>query len=167
MSNVIIKPLTSRLYPQTAALADSVFPDNEVPPSVGIRASLDDSVRIDLNTNHGGTFNWFKYWVAVDEHSRVIGVIGLYEEHVDADDSCWIGWYCVRPENRGKGIGVRLLKHVIAEAKLLGKKNLLVYTSETNERLPAMGIYARMGFKPFKTKNTGEENLIYFGLKLD
>jgi ribosomal protein S18 acetylase RimI-like enzyme len=54
------------------------------------------------------------------------------------------------PAYQNCGIGKRLVKHVEQEARRLGKKKLLVSTS--NDDLPALAFYQRDGFQIFAVK---------------
>lgn len=72
-----------------------------------------------------------RVWVALDEHDRARGFLGLTGAHVDA--------LFIDPASRGQGVGRRLLKH--AEA-LVGR--LTVDVNEQNQQ--AVGFYRHMGF---------------------
>lgn len=165
---ITIVPLTNDLLPQVAALADQIFPQESVPPSMGITASLVDTLRQELNDTYHESFKWFRYWVAInDQTSEVVGFIGLYEEgETQASETCWLGWFGVAKGYRGKGVGKLLLKHAINQAKLMNKQSLCVYTSNNNHRKPAMNLYSSLGFKPIRAKNHDQKELKYFRLKL-
>lgn len=163
-----ILPLSSKYLAEAGILVDNIFPNNEVLPSVGLAASVYDEVRIKINLDYSGNFNWFKYWIATDESSRkIVGIVGLYEQEPDEIDSCWLGWYGVHSDFRNKGIGAKLLTHAIQEAKILDKKFLRVYTSNNSSRTKAQAIYKSFGFKPMKElPNNAEDDQLYFELEL-
>ncbi|NOX15236.1 MAG: GNAT family N-acetyltransferase, partial [Epsilonproteobacteria bacterium] len=49
------------------------------------------------------------YWIARDIASReVIGLTGIYTEA--DDESCWLGWFCIDENYRGKNFGKKLLE---------------------------------------------------------
>jgi ribosomal protein S18 acetylase RimI-like enzyme/pimeloyl-ACP methyl ester carboxylesterase len=145
---ISIEKLTKDSLGKAGELADSVFPTAKVPPSMGLKASLDDTVLQDLNDNHAGKFNWLKYWVAVDDKTqKIIGVIGVYEEWEDSEEACWLGWYGVDPEYRGKGIGSQLLDFAITKARNRNKQYLRLYTSTEENEKAAQSIYEKYGFR--------------------
>jgi ribosomal protein S18 acetylase RimI-like enzyme len=57
----------------------------------------------------------------------------------------------VLPKYQNAGVGKSLIGEVEAEARRLGKKKLLVSTS--NDDLPALAFYQSLGFQIFEVKN--------------
>ena len=51
----------------------------------------------------------------------------------------------VRPQYRGRGIGAKLLEHVIGEARTAGVLRITLLTEAQNER--AQALYRKLGFK--------------------
>lgn len=47
---------------------------------------------------------------------------------------------------RGKGVGRRLIQHILAEARARGYRRLSLETGSTEDFAPARGLYARAGF---------------------
>jgi len=88
-----------------------------------------------------------RYWVALNEDGDVIGVTGLYKYLKDRDDSLWLGWTCVAPTARGKGIGSKLVDFAIAQAVSEGKKFLRLYTSNDPNESAAQHLYERRGLR--------------------
>lgn len=160
--------LTSELLDQAGALANTIFPDNEVLPSVGLAASIDKDVLTKLNEYSDEKFNWLRYWVAIDSVTKDLhGIIGLYELSSDMPDVCWLGWYCVDTKQQKNGTGTKLLKFAINEALNYGKKVLRVYTSNTTSRSSAIHIYQKFGFSPMSDlPENVEDDLLYFELTL-
>lgn len=101
------------------------------------------------------------YFMAINNEDRVVGTIGLYELINDVEDSCWIGWYCVKEEERGKGIGVALLEFAIKKARVRNKKYLKLYTSTYEGEAAAQGIYEKYGFKITKVEKTKYHYILY------
>jgi len=87
------------------------------------------------------------YWVALNEDGDVIGVTGLYKYLNDKDDSLWLGWTCVSPMVRGKGIGGQLVDFAIAKARSEGKQFLKLYTSNHPNEATAQYLYERRGLQ--------------------
>jgi len=154
-------------------MANSVFPDTKRPPSVGLEASLDSNIVREMsesNGKHGSQFNWFKYWIALDDEvDKVAGVIGIYEEVEDADEACWLGWFCVDPAFRKRGIGTMLLDYAIDQANKLGKRYLRLYTSTDSSEAVAQQVYEKRGFRIMDErprKSVGEYEIFYRELDL-
>jgi GNAT superfamily N-acetyltransferase len=88
-----------------------------------------------------------RYWFALNEDGDVIGVTGLYKYLRDKDDSLWLGWTCVSPMERGKGIGGKLVDFAIAKSRSEGKKFLKLYTSNHPNESAAQHLYERRGLQ--------------------
>ena len=78
--------------------------------------------------------------------SNIIGFISFTE----ADDDVIIVALGTLPQYQNVGVGKSLIKKVEAEAKRLGKKKLLVSTS--NDDLPALAFYQSLGFQIYEVK---------------
>jgi ribosomal protein S18 acetylase RimI-like enzyme len=78
--------------------------------------------------------------------NQVIGFISFAE----ADDTIIIVALGVQPKYQGSGVGTSLIAKVEAEAKRQGMSKLLVSTS--NDDLPALAFYQRLGFQIYEVK---------------
>jgi ribosomal protein S18 acetylase RimI-like enzyme len=78
--------------------------------------------------------------------SNIIGFISFAE----VDDTIIIVALGILPKYQNAGIGKSLIEKVEAEAKRLGKKKLLVSTS--NDDLPALAFYQSLGFQIYEVK---------------
>jgi len=78
--------------------------------------------------------------------SHVIGFISFTE----MNDAVIIVALGVLPEYQGSGVGRRLIGKVEGEAEKMGKKRLLVSTS--NDDLPALAFYQSLGFQIYEVK---------------
>jgi GNAT superfamily N-acetyltransferase len=116
-----------------------------------------------------------KYWIALDSNGNVVGTTGFYALKYDENEAYWLGWYCVDKNLRGMGVGRKLLKFIINEAKKNGKKWLRLYTSKDPNEKRANEIYDKVGFKPIKSKMINDlindkyeftKNLVYKELRL-
>lgn len=118
-----------------------------------------------------------KYWVAVDNKENVLGIIGYYTLKYDEKEANWVGWYCVNPKDRGKGIGKMLLNFIITKTKKEGKTWVRLYTSNGPNEKRANKIYDKLGFKPIQDKKINKiitskkfraftKELVYKELKL-
>lgn len=86
------------------------------------------------------------YWIA-KEDGKVLGTVGLYHE-LETPDRIWIGWFCVSPDARGKGIGRKLLQFTVNRAKSDKEyKEIWLYTSRDPNEAAAQILYDKMGFQ--------------------
>ncbi len=109
-----------------------------------------------------------QYWVVM-EADKILGIIGLYTDTQDEPEAVWLGWFCVSPEARGKGIGSELLEFAINEARCRGKKFLRLYTSTSPLERAAHRLYEAKGFilikkEPWPGDSTIEK--LYYELDL-
>ncbi len=84
-------------------------------------------------------------WVAINDQGKVIKTTGLYRYLNDEKDAGWLFWFCVAPEERGKGVGKQLLLFSIDEAKKSGAKYLRLYTSDAPDEKKAQMLYEKYG----------------------
>ena len=154
-----IESLTSGTLKETINLVDKVFLDQGEEPAIScFLASLNPEEYKDfLFKIH---VSELRYWVAINGLEKVLGTIGLYCYEFDKDKAFWLGWFCVDPNARKKGIGSQLLQFSINEAKRLRKKFLRLYTSTDPNELDSHRLYEKHGFKLVK-----EEPLLDAGLK--
>jgi GNAT superfamily N-acetyltransferase len=157
----IIK-LSKGYLKKASLLLNDVFRYESGLPSVAFEASLDQEKFEQLNRGVKNKISSLEYFVAVDKSGRVLGTTGLYSQKKDEKEAYWLGWYCVDPAFRGKGIGGKLLDKVIRKAKERGKIFLRLYTSTSPEEKAAQHIYDSKGF--ITTRK--EKNIIYKELKL-
>ena len=75
---------------------------------------------------------------------NIVAFISLAE---DKDDLIIVA-LGVYPKYQGSGIGTSLVENAELEARRLGKKRMLVSTS--NDNLPALGFYQALGFQIFE-----------------
>jgi len=135
-------------------LVKRVFPFRSISEQFTLMAMThQDNYLIDKIMTLFGIKDIIDIWVAVNEHGQVVGTTGLYNYRQDADEAVWLFWYCVAPEERGKGIGTKLLTHTIKKAKTMNVDYLRLYTSDdTNER-EAQILYEKHGLNEVKRKN--------------
>jgi ribosomal protein S18 acetylase RimI-like enzyme len=78
--------------------------------------------------------------------SNIIGFVSFSELH----DAIIIVALGILPQYQNAGVGKRLIEKVEAETKRLGKKKLLISTS--NDNLPALAFYQPLGFQIYEVK---------------
>lgn len=162
-----IIPLSEKYLDDAILLCNKVFPDDketENPPELGFRASLHREQYKEYWEKYGCTR--IEYFLLLNENDDVVGTTGLYEK---ADPTtAWLGWFCVDPNQRGKGAGSELLEYSIERARMFGYKYLVLYTNP-EESQEAQRLYNKFGFLFEKTgANPGnkDEQVIYLKKKL-
>jgi len=158
-----IEKLTEKYLADASRLANTIFKDEPILPGVAFEASLDKHKFDKLNDESIGKIYSLEYFIAVDESGEVLGTTGLYALEEDKQEAYWLGWYCVDPKYRGRGIGGKLLDFTIEEAKNRGKKILRLYTSPSDDEKTAQIIYDSRGFKTTGTekKDGNKYEIIY------
>jgi N-acetylglutamate synthase-like GNAT family acetyltransferase len=92
--------------------------------------------------------------VLIAENST--GVIGFVEYHHREDKQTTLYHIAVIPNYRRKGIGRALVDALRSEAKLLGKRKILL---KCPIDLPANGFYSRLGFQSVRKEEGKARNL--------
>ena len=87
-------------------------------------------------------YTLLNYWLVQDSNSEYIGFCGLEAENTD---TCWLGWFGVRPQFRRRGFAKEMLAFLIATAKVLDYKECRVYTDKVINRV-AYDFYLSNGF---------------------
>jgi GNAT superfamily N-acetyltransferase len=81
------------------------------------------------------------FWVALGEDEAVVGTIGLYRNRKDAHEAVWLSWFTVAPDERGQGLGGRLLDFAIERARASGVSYLRLYTGTDPIMAKAQQVY--------------------------
>lgn len=78
--------------------------------------------------------------------ATVVGMVNLLYTISTAEGgrAAWLEDMVVHPSHRGRGVGGRLLRHAISEAKASGCSRITLLTDSTNSS--AMRFYERAGF---------------------
>ncbi|MCF7844188.1 GNAT family N-acetyltransferase [Candidatus Gracilibacteria bacterium] len=142
-------PLSQENLEEASGLVRSVFPDDfnsEDSPYEAYRASLDSNTHKDFILKHD--IDYMKYFVVKDFISEnIIGVTGWYTQKSDDKDVVWLGWYCLDPKERGKGLGKEILIWTMNRVRELGYKVMKLYTSTDPNEATAQILYEKLGFK--------------------
>ena len=94
-------------------------------------------------------------WVA-EEGDRIIGVLELDLR----DDHLWVENVAVAPDQQGRGIGRRLLRHAEDEARRQGRREIQLLT---NERYVAnIAMYTRYGYRETHRQPHLGTDLVFF-----
>ena len=70
------------------------------------------------------------YWIAKDVAGNLAGITGLYELTGDRTEHCWLGWFALQPELRGRSVGTKMLDFTIREAVAQKKTDLYIAASD-------------------------------------
>jgi RimJ/RimL family protein N-acetyltransferase len=105
-------------------------------------------------------------WVALDTDNRVIGTVGVYTYRKDNNEACWLSWFCVHPNFRGRGFGRELLQFAIHLARQTDKKYLRLHTSTHPSEASAQALYEKCGFRIIGKKSWKECDIVYLELDL-
>ncbi|MEK6801007.1 MAG: GNAT family N-acetyltransferase [Nanoarchaeota archaeon] len=171
LKDVKIEPLSEKTLKGSLKLLDKVFGRNKKDKERYHNAfpgSLDMKNYVLLN-NKKEKPDYLQYYIAIDKKSKkVIGTTGLYSYPEYKDKKLGLGWYCIDPKFRGKGIGSFLLDFTIQKAREKQKKILELWTTKNPKEEKAHLIYKNKGFKIVKREKWPDEKyeIIYMQLKL-
>lgn len=82
-----------------------------------------------------------------------LGLGGLYRFPADEIDRCWLGWFGVLPEYRGKGVGKWIIERHFDIARDAGAKMLCTFT-ESND-VGVITFYQKLGFERYPKMDFG------------
>lgn len=118
---------------------------------------------IDLDTNDlvSNTFDHIDEYLppsgglhlAVGENDRLVGCVFLKMIRVDA---CEIKRLYVKPDARGLGLGRKLMESILANARILGAKSVLLDTGVFDTA--AQALYRKLGFRKIEYYPEGESD---------
>jgi GNAT superfamily N-acetyltransferase len=78
---------------------------------------------------------------------EIVGMVSLLFTVSTAEGAaaCWLEDMVIRPEQRGRGLGARLLQHAVAYAQANGFARITLLTDRINDR--AIRFYEQHGFR--------------------
>ncbi len=156
-----IESLSYKTLKQAITLVNKVFPNQNLfeKASLAFRFSLEkDSIISKLAFFVVGVTE-ANYWVAIDEvSSKVMGMTGLYCYKKDRPQAYWLGWTCVDPKFRGRGIGGKLVDFCIEKARAEGKQFLRLHTSTHPNEETAQILYEKRGFRLIGESRAGRSS---------
>lgn len=129
---------------KACALAESIFPWEEISPTDSFCCSLDLNKYSEFIKEHN--VKDLEYYIAIDEKDNVVWTSGLYSLNSETAQSLRLGRYCVDPNYRGQWIGTKLLDYSIQQAKNKWKTVLNLYTSTNPKEAIAQKIYEKYNF---------------------
>ena len=144
-----ITPLSREYLEETMKMVAEVFPDDVgaiYNPERSFNLGLQYAEHPDLLAN-SETQRRLGYWIVLNESDEVVGTTGLYNKKDGPPDEVWLGWYCMRKDQRGKGLGRELLEWTVERARAEGYKKFKLYTSTDPNEARAQELYEKLGFK--------------------
>ena len=155
------------LLDEVEKLVAKVFPLRDIPERMSFwvyRRQNNPFVRILMRL--GGVCSIPNIWAAINSDGEVCGTTGLYVNKKDEHEAVWLSWFCVDPEQRGYGIGKKLIEFSIEKAKEFDKDFLRLYTSNHSSEAAAQGLYEKYGLAVFKKKKYGNDTYLFRELNL-
>ena len=155
------------LLDEVERLVAKVFPWRNIPERMSFwvyRRQNNPFVRMLMRI--GGVSTIPNIWAAINSGGKVCGTTGLYVYKKDEHEAVWLSWFCVDPEQRGHGIGKKLIEFSIEKARECGKGFLRLYTTDHPSEAAAQGLYEKYGFVIFKKKKHGSDTYLYRELNL-
>ena len=84
-----------------------------------------------------------RLWLAMSG-GRAVGSVGAFRLPDQPPDECVLVGMWVDPSARGQGVGERLVRSVVGDARARGLSRVLLEVA--HENAPAVSLYERMGF---------------------
>ncbi len=147
--NYMIKivEISNKLIDKADKLVSKVFPFRSLSERLTLWAFKHQKNKLVKRIiNFFGVSSLSNFWVAIDEDENVYGTIGIYTYSKDDNEAIWLAWFCVDPDQRGQGIGKRLIEHSIKMAKSYNKRYFRLYTSSDPNEATAQNLYEKYGF---------------------
>ncbi len=159
------EPLSYDRLQEALVLVKEVFPDH----ASHVEEVYNVSLRNDKSEEYWNTRKILEYWVVIDStSSEVVAVTGLYQLVKHSLDEIWMGWYCVSPKMRGRGIGKKTLEWTIDEARKRGYKYFRLWTTDDPNEAAAQKLYDSAGVNIYQQELDKEsgDTIFYRELKL-
>jgi len=161
------EPMTPETLPGAKSLVNSIFPRQGPGERLFFWAwERRDRRTVGLLVRLAGVADLGDFWVALDKDETVVGTIGLYRTRKDAHEAVWLSWFTVAPDERGQGLGGRLLDFAIEQARASGVSYLRLYTGTDPIMAKAQQVYESRGLHVYKTTNLLIARVIYRQLEL-
>lgn len=141
------EPLSYERLPEALELIKIAFPDN----FSHVAEVYNISLKNDKKDPYWETRMILEYWTVIDsETDRVVALTGFYQLTEHSKDEIWLGWFCVDPLERGKGIGRKTLQWTIDEARKRGYAFFRLWTTTSPDEEIAQKLYDSVGLNIYK-----------------
>ena len=139
ISEIKFRTATNLDRDRIESLVFGVLAEYDLPPSP-------ESTDADLQDIEGGYLQrGGVFEIIEDGQGRLLGTVGLYP--LD-DETCELRKMYLAPQVRGLGLGKRILERMIARARSLGFKKMVLETSSKLEA--AKRLYLKFGFQAMR-----------------
>lgn len=156
---LIFEPITNSNFLEALTLASKVFPNHKEEIEKAYKRVLDPT------TAYLDERRILEYYAGKDTYlNKIVSVTGIYNRKEYPEDEVWLGWFCVDPIMRGKGIGRETLEWTIKKARELGYKKFKLYTSTDPNEAFAQNLYESVGLKIYKrepNEKFPQEEILY------
>ncbi len=131
--------------PATLSVAEQCFPYD-----IGFRWSLPAATAPD-RTGHvrqAARLAEIHQWVVRADFDAVAATFGLYrpaDELAERERLLLLNWFCVNPRFQGRGLGRHLWTETVSNARQLGARRLVFYSSNEPEHFAADRLYVGAG----------------------
>lgn len=156
-----IIPVDKSNTEETIKLLNRIFPrdiNRYNNPEIGIKCSQDPEKYKEYYEHF--KLEWTNPFV-LKEDGKIIGTTGIYHLNTDPDDTVWLGWFCIAPEHRGRGLGRKLLEWTMDLARSRSFRKLKLYTSDDPDLANSEILYDKLGFKEIGREPGDGETIIY------
>ncbi|MEM9530830.1 MAG: helix-turn-helix domain-containing GNAT family N-acetyltransferase [Pseudomonadota bacterium] len=145
-----IRPMKEEDNPSMARIIRDVMTEHG---AVGCGYSIGDPEVSDMFNAYQGA--GAAYFVVVDGHDTVLGGAGVGPLPDAPNDTCELKKMYFRPELRGAGMGLQMLRHCLHTARLLGYSRCYLETLDSMHQ--ARHLYRKLGFTDLEAPvgNTG------------
>ncbi|MBU0858916.1 MAG: GNAT family N-acetyltransferase [Alphaproteobacteria bacterium] len=144
--SIDIKPLSRKTLEEALNVAVEIFGksdkkaiEREFKASLGIEPDQTE-VGNDLGINES------KYFLPREKNGDPVGITGYYN-FKGHEEEAWLGWFGVRSEHYGKGLGKSLMNEAFNRAATKGVKTLRIWTTSEPQYAEACKLYLKMGFQ--------------------
>jgi ribosomal protein S18 acetylase RimI-like enzyme len=153
MEDVVIRPLVEGDFEQFVQLQQEAL--QHAPEAFGFDYEWYRELSlVDKEQEFEALLNYpYNYLLGLFVGGRLVGIVGFHCEHTKPKlrhkGRIW-GMY-ITPEHRGRGLGTRLLQHLLAAAREdAGCEQVLLSVATTNHA--AYGLYLKLGFLRYGTE---------------
>jgi GNAT superfamily N-acetyltransferase len=130
-----------------------IFPNNEAILHALAACGLETFKHLSgININAGRS-----EYIIVFADTSPIGITGIYT-YADSHNpkECWLAWFGIRPEFRGKKYGEAALRWTMARAHVMGYEVFRLWTSD-EEHPEAVALYGKLGM----VRERMDEDVVY------
>ncbi|OHA24537.1 MAG: hypothetical protein A3B11_00040 [Candidatus Taylorbacteria bacterium RIFCSPLOWO2_01_FULL_44_26] len=163
--NIRFEPLSKERLSEALALIEVTFPEYLQHITEVYKVSLEN----DKTSKYWNSRRILEYWMAIDSSSnKVVALTGFYQLTEHLINEIWLGWYCVDPSARSKGIGRQTLQWTVDQARKKRYEFFRLWTTTDPAEAIAQKLYDSVGLDVYKKKfnEKSGDMILYRELKL-